>query len=52
MALEHITLEQKKELRDALQTVKSFTGIDVRQDFLLGTLESLVKYEERMVING
>lgn len=36
--------EQKTNLVTALSLVKEFTGLDMRQDFLLGVLKSVLKY--------
>lgn len=42
--VKQLDLPGARVLCDSLQTVKDYTGLDMRQEFLLGVLNSMLKY--------
>ena len=44
---ETLTPSKMISLRDSLRIVKISTGLDMRQDFFLGILESYIKYNNK-----
>ena len=42
--IDQLAYHNQSELREALQTVKTFTGLDMRQEFLLGILRGKLRY--------
>ena len=39
-----LSIDSQKDLINALEMVKSYTGLDMRQDFLLNCMKSYVRY--------
>lgn len=35
--------EEAKQLKDAMQTVRDTTGLDMRQDFMFGILKGMIR---------
>ena len=44
-AVEELQPNEIKALASALKLVKKMTGLDMRQDFLLGVLNAQIKYQ-------